>query len=124
MWNPFKRKPKRLGDLMADYLKAGEQIFGVGYNEREHQRYEELRATVQCAEDESLADGIRRLALRVKDLERSERELAEQRDHAEEWADNLAGAIAAHFREDIGEHSNLNRPWANAHNLIFGNFCR
>ena len=58
------------------------------------------------------------------ELERSERELAEQRDHAEEWADKLAEAIALHFREDIGEHSNLNNPWARAHNLIAGNFCR
>ena len=64
------------------------------------------------------------LQKRIKELERSERELAEQRDHAEEWADKLAEAIALHFREDIGEHSNLNNPWAHAHNLIAGTFCR
>ena len=43
-----------------------------------------------------------------------ERELCEERDHAEEWADRLALAIAVHLDEDPGEHSNLNNPWANA----------
>ena len=46
------------------------------------------------------------------------------RDVKEEWADQLANAIAAHFREDIGEHSNLNNPWRNALELIEGTFCR
>lgn len=47
-----------------------------------------------------------------------------QRDQCYEWADKFADAIAAHFREDIGEHSNLNDPWRNAINLIDGTFCR
>ena len=79
--------------------------------------------SLQALYIQRLAD-IKALELRVKDLERSERELAEQRDHAEEWADKLAEAIALHCREDIGEHSNLNNPWSHAHNLIAGNFCR
>lgn len=36
----------------------------------------------------------------------------EQREHAEEWADKLALAIAS--REVIGEHSADNNPWQNA----------
>lgn len=44
--------------------------------------------------------------------------ILEERDNAEEWADKLANAIAAHVSEDIGEHSNLNNPWANALALI------
>jgi len=36
------------------------------------------------------------------------------RDRAEEWADRLANAIAEMIGVEIGEHSNLNAPWANA----------
>lgn len=42
----------------------------------------------------------------------------EQRDNAEEWADRLAYAAAP--ESEIGEHSNLNNPWANALKLIEG----
>lgn len=69
MWNPFKRKPKRLGELMDAYLSAGERIFGVGYNERSHREYEELRAAVGCRDDESLVEGIHRLAAHASELE-------------------------------------------------------
>lgn len=41
-------------------------------------------------------------------------EAINQRDDAQDWADRLAEAIAAHFGEDIGEHSSLNNPWQNA----------
>jgi hypothetical protein len=37
-----------------------------------------------------------------------------ERDQYHEWADKLADAIAEKFGVDIGEHSNLNSPWANA----------
>jgi hypothetical protein len=35
-----------------------------------------------------------------------------ERDNYHEWADKLANAIAEHFGIEIGEHSNLNNPWA------------
>jgi hypothetical protein len=35
-----------------------------------------------------------------------------ERDNIHEWADKLAQAIADHFEFDIGEHSNVNNPWA------------
>jgi hypothetical protein len=38
----------------------------------------------------------------------------QERDDYHEWADKLANAIASHFGVEIGEHSNLNEPWANA----------
>ncbi len=41
-----------------------------------------------------------------------------QRDNAEHWADLLAGAIADHFGEPIGEHSNDNNPWWEALKII------
>ena len=47
-----------------------------------------------------------------------------ERDQYHEVADRLAEAIAAHMREDIGEHSNANNPWANALELIEGSYCR
>lgn len=46
--------------------------------------------------------------------EREVMELIDQRDNAEEWANKLAAAIAAHTGADIGEHSNMNCPWAEA----------
>lgn len=36
------------------------------------------------------------------------------RDTYHEWADRLAEAIAKYFSVDIGEHSNMNLPWAEA----------
>ena len=47
-----------------------------------------------------------------------------QRDQYHDFADLLAGAIAAHMREEIGEHSSANNPWANALRLIEGSYCR
>lgn len=41
-------------------------------------------------------------------------ELIDECDYAEEWSDTLATAIATYFGVDIGEHSNLNKPWQNA----------
>jgi len=41
-----------------------------------------------------------------------------ERDNYHEWADSLADAIASHFDVDIGEHSNMNSPWANALAII------
>lgn len=49
-----------------------------------------------------------------KDAERALLEEIEQRDLYHEWADKLAAAIADHTGSDIGEHSNLNNPWARA----------
>lgn len=37
-----------------------------------------------------------------------------ERDRAEEWADRLAAAIGDAAGVEIGEHSNMNSPWANA----------
>lgn len=41
-------------------------------------------------------------------------ELIDQRDNAEDWANELSAAIASHTGAYIGEHSNMNCPWANA----------
>lgn len=48
------------------------------------------------------------------DTERALLQVIEERDEAVEWADKLAGAIAAAAGVDIGEHSNLNEPWERA----------
>ena len=40
------------------------------------------------------------------------------RDTYQEWADKLAEAIAKHFGAEIGEHSNMNCPWAEALDVI------
>ena len=95
----------------------------------------ELSEGLGGALEESLVDTLvtkcETLMARVKELENA---LAKeehdhmgtlgQRDQCYEWADKFADAIAAHFREDIGEHSNLNDPWRNAYELIDGTFCR
>lgn len=41
-----------------------------------------------------------------------------ERDAYHEWADKLADAISEHFGVDIGEHSNINHPWAKALDAI------
>ncbi len=42
----------------------------------------------------------------------------DERDTAEGWADGLAGLIAAHFGQDIGEHSSAHNPWQEAKDII------
>lgn len=43
-----------------------------------------------------------------------------ERDNHHEWADKLANAIATYFGAEIGEHSNMNCPWAEALEVIEG----
>lgn len=45
-------------------------------------------------------------------------ETISDRDQYHEWADKLADAIANYFQSDIGEHSNINCPWAEAVRVI------
>jgi len=42
----------------------------------------------------------------------------EQRDFYHDTADDLTDAIAKHFKQDFGEHSSANSPWANALEFI------
>lgn len=46
--------------------------------------------------------------------EKNEDRALEERNNAEDWAEQLANDISAVIGIDIGEHSNLNNPWANA----------
>lgn len=46
--------------------------------------------------------------------EKNEYRALEERDNAEDWAEQLANDISAVTGIDIGEHSNMNNPWANA----------
>lgn len=55
---------------------------------------------------------IARLLKRIKELERSESQLIDERDHAQKAANALAYTIAP--VEVIGEHSNMNDPWTEA----------
>jgi hypothetical protein len=45
-------------------------------------------------------------------------ETLRDRDTYHEWADKLANAIAKYFGAEIGEHSNMNCPWAEALDVI------
>ncbi len=58
------------------------------------------------------------LRARVAEAEQALADTLDERDQYHEMADKLADAIAAHFGEDIGEHSNLNCPWTQALELI------
>lgn len=75
-------------------------------------RYDEAITALQEVSQE--------LALEERDLLQA----IDQRDGYHDWADKLAQAIAAHTGEEIGEHSNVNDPWANALELIDGQRCR
>ena len=48
--------------------------------------------------------------------ERAVTEVLTERDEAQEWADRLAAVAGG--PEVIGEHSNMNNPWANAHVVL------
>lgn len=58
------------------------------------------------------------IVARVEELESSEDRLMSERDATEKMANDLANAIAAHFGQEIGEHSNCNCPWQNALEII------
>lgn len=60
------------------------------------------------------AEDVPGLLARIEGMERAETGIISERDRNEEWADRLAAATAKHFGVDIGEHSNVNDPWANA----------
>ena len=102
------------GDCWERELKRRE-------TERDH-ALDDLKAEISNhREDEAK---MKALETRVAELEACNTRLLCERDDADGWAGRLADAIAAHMREDIGEHSNLNNPWANALELIDGTFCR
>lgn len=52
----------------------------------------------------------------IAQLRRDLTQLVEQRDRAQDAANRLAYAL--YSEDDIGEHSNLNCPWANAAELL------
>lgn len=85
---------------------------------------EDVRTTLRflaAVEDvrQELVDEAPAVAARqLQDLDNALTETIKDRDCYHEWADRLAGAIARHFGEDIGEHSNVNNPWAAALGVI------
>lgn len=84
------------------------------------QRLHEIAMACATAEQERDAAQAKLAAMERKlDEERdSHMTTIEQRDTAEQWADDLAKAISERFGVDIGEHSNLNCPWNEALNWI------
>jgi hypothetical protein len=77
--------------------------------------FDELYRQIESCDKENatLRGHVKKLEKRLADEERSCSQVMKERDEAEEWADNLAAAIAAHCQIDIGEHSNCNNPWQN-----------
>jgi hypothetical protein len=59
---------------------------------------------------------------KVREADIIENQLIDERDKAEYWADTLAEDIALMADMDVGEHSNINDPWSNAHNIFKDNF--
>lgn len=56
-----------------------------------------------------------RLQAKIEANERQHLQTIDERDRAQEWADKLAHAIGG---EDVGEHSNVNNPWARALEIL------
>lgn len=65
-----------------------------------------------------IAAALTKIQRRFNELDRQADQLLTERDRAQEAADELSSAIAAYFDVDIGEHSNLNDPWAEALEVI------
>jgi hypothetical protein len=87
------------------------------------QRAEELGKTLDPRVADAVLTAYRRSAPPDQSVAFHREEAAHmitlaERDRAEEWASNLAGAISEMTGVDIGEHSNLNNPWANALDAI------
>ena len=60
----------------------------------------------------------------TKELEKAdvrETKALEERDALEDKLDSLSEAVAAYFKVDIGEHSNVNDPVYNAYQLLRDN---
>lgn len=74
-------------------------------------------------QSEEVADLMNRAADRLFELsdgpsDRQWQQVLNERDNYHKWADILADAIQRHTGIDIGEHSNVNNPWAAASNAI------
>lgn len=77
----------------------------------------------------NLIEVVRRQAHEIDCLQASEfREVEihgqtiDERDRMHEVADTLAHGISNHFRVEIGEHSSMNCPWAEAGKILNGDF--
>lgn len=99
-----------IGDLAHDRMGIGERL-------DDYVDFAKLDTAEQDALCKRLEDEIRKLHDKVQGADAEERAHSQtiaERDSAEEWADKLAAATADLAGVDIGEHSNLNNPWANA----------
>ncbi len=68
------------------------------------------------------ANSVEVLTAKLRSEERDYLDEIKERDRAEECADKLAAAVAKRFRVDVGEHSNLNCPWAEADSVLNGEY--
>ena len=96
--------------------RAGEQLRAICIGKSQALQYV-LSMLDAAPQPDHSPDGGKVLQPDPVPYEKHEREcgkLIDERDHAQDWADKLAGAIGEHFGIDIGEHSNCNCPWETA----------
>jgi hypothetical protein len=75
------------------------------------QNYNRTLARAEAAEA-----SVARLTEALRAEQQAHEQTVAERDNAQEWADKLAYAVAS--EDVIGEHTNMNEPWANALKLL------
>ena len=95
------------GEKLLEIVYADPGNNGFYYRE---QKYDSVTAYVRLDLLSQLITRAEADAM-VAAEERSHNQTIDERDLAQGWADKLAAAIGG---EEIGEHSNINNPWANA----------
>ncbi|WOE81560.1 hypothetical protein RZO07_10135 [Pseudomonas protegens] len=93
------------------------------------EKRQSLAATTEADLDSDLIAIVAALHSRTEELEEklskeeaSHSSTIDQRDYAESMADKLAQAISERFRVEVGEHSNMECPWANALSVLNGEY--
>lgn len=100
------------------HLHDGEHPRGTGLGLRPGTVVRTLREAIALAAPLLVADPAERSAPSRPYDDALWDQTLKERDNYQEWADKLAAAIAKHLGVEIGEHSNMNNPWAEALDAI------
>ncbi len=121
--NPAPSEREKLSEQIRLAVCSCRDHYPEDLGENDHsiacdERFRRVKLVIANYNANTIPTSVTSQADALQDEERAHEHTIAERDRAEEWADRLAGAISEFTSVDIGEHSNLNRPWVNALDAI------